>query len=153
MTKIREPANAPDFVLEHLHRYQQSNGADGHLWDSSGFGDHGLIPTLLLTTRGRQSGELLVVPLIYAESDGNYIVVASAGGAPTNPAWCINLMHTPRVDVQVVDHKFSALARLSEGEERKQLWQVMDRVYPEYSKLQNKTDRQIPVIVLDPVSN
>ncbi len=152
MIKLREPANAPDFVLEHLHRYQKSDGADGHLWDSTGFGDHGLIPTLLLTTTGSQSGELLIVPLIYAETDGRFVVVGSAGGAPTHPAWCVNLMHHSQVQVQVVDRKFSAIAYVSQGKEREDLWQIMNRVYPEYSKLQDKTDRQIPVIILDPVS-
>ncbi|NKB38777.1 MAG: nitroreductase family deazaflavin-dependent oxidoreductase [Gammaproteobacteria bacterium] len=138
--------------MEHLHRYQKSDGADGHLWDSTGFGDHGLIPTLLLTTTGRQSAELLIVPLIYTETDGRFVVVASAGGAPTNPAWCINLMHKPEVDIQVIANKFAAIARVSEGKEREELWRVMNRVYPEYIKLQAKTERQIPVIVLDPVS-
>ncbi len=144
-------ANIPDFVLEHLRRYVDSNGTDGHLWDSTGFGDHGMIPTLLLTTSGRRSGEPRMVPIIYGEADGNYVVVASRGGAPTNPGWYLNLHANPAVEVQVIADTFSATARTAVGEERQRLWKLMAAIYPTYDELQSKTDREIPIIVLTPI--
>jgi deazaflavin-dependent oxidoreductase (nitroreductase family) len=150
MSKVREPANIPDFVLDHVRRYLSSDGADGHLWDSSGLGDHGMIPTLLLTTIGCKSDEAMMVPLIYGEANGNYIVCASRGGAPTNPAWCLNLMANPDVEVQNKSDKFSARARIAEGGERQPLWKLMVDIYPTYSELQASTERQIPIIVLTP---
>ena len=130
MTNVREPANIPDFVLDHVRLYLKTDGAEGYLWDSTGFGDHGMIPTLLLTTIGCKSGEPMMVPLIYGEAEGNFIVCASHGGAPTNPAWCLNLEANPSVEVQVVANIFSATARIAVGEERTQLWILMEGIYP-----------------------
>ncbi len=151
MSNIREPANIPDFVLDHVRRYVGSEGADGHLWDSTGYGDHGMIPSLLLTTTGCKTGELMRVPLIYAEVEGNFVVVASRGGAPTNPAWYLNLSNNPIVEVQVIAEKFRASARTAHAEEREQLWEIMSVIYPTYDELKKATDRQIPVVVLSPV--
>jgi deazaflavin-dependent oxidoreductase (nitroreductase family) len=151
MSNVREPANIPDFVLAHVRRYLNSDGEDGHLWDSNGLGDHGMIPTLLLTTIGCKSAEPMMVPLIYGEENGDYIVCASRGGAPTNPAWCLNLMANPEVEIQNKSDKFSATARIAEGEERQQLWKLMVDIYPTYSELQTSTERQLPIIVLTPL--
>jgi len=151
MSDVREPANSPDFVLQHLRRYLKSDGADGHLWDSTGFGDHGMLPSLLLTSTGCKSGEPMIVPLIYGEVEGNYVVVASSGGSATNPAWYLNLRNNPSVEVQVMAEKFTATARTTISAERENLWRIMSNIYPTYDELQTKTERQIPVIVLTPV--
>ncbi|MFT5132276.1 MAG: deazaflavin-dependent oxidoreductase (nitroreductase family) [Gammaproteobacteria bacterium] len=153
MKNVREPANIPDFVLDHVRLYLKTNGADGYLWDSTGFGDHGMLPTLLLTSIGCKSGEPMMVPLIYGEANGNYIVCASRGGAPVNPAWCLNLQANPTVEVQVIANKFSATARLAVGEERQQLWKLMAGIYPTYDDLQASTKREIPIIVLTPIAD
>lgn len=153
MSKVREPANSPAFVLEHIRRYRNSDGAEGHMWDSTGFGDHGLIPTLLLTTTGCRSGEPMMVPLIYGQHEGDYVVVASAGGAPVHPAWYLNLAAEAAVAVQVKADKFPARARTASGKERQRLWTLMARIYPTYNDLQGKTTREIPVVVLAPLQD
>lgn len=149
MSNPRMPANVPDFVTEHLRSYLDSDGEAGHMWDSTGLGDHGEIPTLLLTTLGRRTGEAVITPLIYGDADGAYIVVASRGGAPTHPHWYLNLHANPQVEVQVLNQRFQASARTAVGEERAQLWNLMLAVYPTYSELQTRTEREIPVVVLE----
>ena len=150
-------ANIPDNVLEwiadHRRRYIESDGADGHMWDSAPVGGPGLIPTLLLTTTGRRSGKSIVMPLIYGESDGSYVVVASKGGAPKHPGWYFNLAAQPEVEVQVAARRFQAKARTATGDERATLWKKMQAIYPPYDEYQAKTDREIPVVVLEPVND
>ena len=150
-------ANIPDNVLEwiadHRRRYIESDGADGHMWDSAPVGGPGLIPTLLLTTTGRRSGKSIVMPLIYGESDGRYVVVASKGGAPKHPGWYFNLAAQPEVEVQVAAKHFQAKARTATGDERAALWKKMQAIYPPYDEYQAKTDREIPVVVLEPVND
>ncbi|MBV1931353.1 MAG: nitroreductase family deazaflavin-dependent oxidoreductase [Porticoccaceae bacterium] len=123
------------------------------MWDSAPLGGPGLLPTLLLTTIGRKSGEARIMPLIYGETaDGGYIVIASKGGAPKHPAWYLNLLAQAEVEVQVSDDKFSAQARVASGEERAALWVQQEKLYPPYNDYQkNAGDREIPVIVLDRV--
>ena len=81
MSEVKIPDNLPSWIADHLQRYLDTDGADGHMWDSAPVGGPGLLPTLLLTTTGRRSGQTGIMPLIYGEADGNYIVVASKGGA------------------------------------------------------------------------
>ncbi len=123
------------------------------MWDSSSVGGPGLLPTLLLTTTGRRSGKTRTMPLIYGESGGGYVIVASKGGAPKHPAWYLNLDAEPEVGVQVGAERFTAKARTASAEQRQRLWQQMAAIYPPYLDYQNKTDREIPVVVLDPVRN
>ncbi len=150
-------ANIPDSLLEwiadHRRRYIESDGADGHMWDSAPVGGPGLVPTLLLTTAGRRSGKSIVMPLIYGESDGGYVVVASKGGAPKHPGWYFNLAAQPEVEVQVVAQHFQAKARTATGDERAPLWKKMQAIYPPYNEYQAKTDREIPVVILEPVND
>ncbi len=93
------------------------------------------------------------MPLIYGESGGSYVIVASKGGAPKHPAWYLNLDALPEVGVQVGTKRFTAKARTASGEERQRLWPQMAGIYPPYLDYQNKTDREIPVVVLDPARN
>jgi proline iminopeptidase len=149
MSTVKVSANLPRWIGEHLRRYVESNGADGHMWDTAVAGGSGLVPTLLLTTNGRRSGQPITMPLIYGEVDGKYVVVASKGGAPTHPGWYLNLVAHPAVEVQVLADRFRATARTATGEERAQLWQTMAAIYPPYNAYQAKTQREIPVVVLE----
>jgi deazaflavin-dependent oxidoreductase (nitroreductase family) len=138
----------PGWIKDHLARYIATDGADGYLWDASLGGGKGLVPTLLLTTVGRKSGQDLTLPLIFGRSGANYVVVASKGGAPAHPAWYLNLQANPAVRVQVKGEKFAARAYTAEGAERAALWTTMVQIYGPYELYQTKTHRQIPVVVL-----
>ena len=132
------------WVNRHIRRYVATAGEDGHEWRPG-------VPTLLLTTRGRRSGKLRRTALIYGRDGDDYVVVGSNGGSPRHPAWYHNLEADPRVHVQVGGEKFDARARTATGEERERLWAPMARIWPDYDKYQTKTDREIPVVVLDRV--
>jgi deazaflavin-dependent oxidoreductase (nitroreductase family) len=86
-------SNRPDWVLDHLHRYLETDGEDGHIWKD--------VPTLLLTTIGRKSGKLVITPLIYGRDGDRYLVVASKGGHDHHPEWYLNLTAEPEVKLQV----------------------------------------------------
>ena len=130
-----------DWVNEHTRQYVESGGADGHDWNG--------VPTLLLTTTGRKSGFRRRTALIYGVDDAAYVVVASMGGAPDHPAWFLNLQANPDVDLQVGADVFAARARVTTGDERDRLWQALAQIWPAYDEYATKTDRQIPVVVLD----
>ena len=149
MSGSKTPKKRSAWIEEHLNRYLKSDGADGHLWDASLGGGSGMIGTLILTTTGRHSGNPLMLPLIYGETDNGYVVIASKGGAPQHPAWYFNLAAQPEVDVQVIADRFRAKARTATGEERAALWKKMVAIYGPYQDYQAKTDREIPVVVLE----
>jgi proline iminopeptidase len=129
------------FGDEHVRRYRETGGEVGHIWQG--------VPTLILTTTGRRSGEERATPLIYGEDDGRYVIVASKGGAPSHPGWYFNLSAQPEVDVQVRDERFPARARTATGAERSRLWEQMTSIWPAYDDYQEKTEREIPVVVLE----
>lgn len=143
----------PAWISDHIKRYRESNGADGHLWDASVAGYNAMVPTLLLTTTGRKSGRQLVLPLIYGKTPKGYAIIASKGGAPTHPVWYLNLQANPQVDVQVKDLRFQARARTATGAERAAIWTQMVEIYPPYADYQKRTQREIPVVVLEPVTS
>ena len=130
------------FGEEHVRRYIETDGEEGYTWREGS-------TILLLTTKGRKSGEEHTMPLIFGEADGSQVLVASRGGAPEHPAWYLNLEANPEVGVQVKADKFRARARTAEGEERQRLWRRMNEIWPHYDDYQTKTTRQIPVVVLD----
>lgn len=133
----------PDLSLfgdEHVRLYRETGGAVGHEWSG--------VHTLVLTTTGRKSGEARSSAMIYGESDGAYIVVASQGGAPTHPNWYLNLVAHPNVELQVGPERFPARARTAEGDERERLWKVMTSIWPNFDVYQTRTERRIPVVVL-----
>jgi len=148
MAEPNKSSDLPDWIKDHLSRYLATNGEDGYLWDASLGGGTGLVPTLLLTTVGRKSGRVLTLPLIFGRSGADYVVVASKGGAPTHPAWYLNLQANPEVKVQVKAEKFTARAHTADAPERAALWPKMVEIYGPYAQYQAKTDRQIPVVVL-----
>ncbi len=151
MTESNKTRELPDWIKNHLARYIATDGADGYLWDASLGGGKGMVPTLLLTTTGRKSGNPLTLPLIFGRSGQSYVVVASKGGAPTHPAWYLNLQANAEVRVQVKGDKFTARAHTADAAERAALWPKMVEIYGPYEDYQTKTDRQIPVVVLTPV--
>ena len=149
MSEVEIPADLPEWIRDHLRRYLESDGADGHMWDASRAGVDTAVPTLLLTTTGRKTGETRILPLIYGEAGGAHVIVGSRGGAPTHPAWYLNLVAQPEVGVQVLADRFRARARTATGQERAELWERMLEVWPPYADYQKRTEREIPVVVLE----
>jgi deazaflavin-dependent oxidoreductase (nitroreductase family) len=140
----------PAWIHDHLSRYIATDGADGYWFDAALGGGTGLVPTLLLTTTGRKSGRELTMPLIFGRHGGDYVVVASKGGAPEHPAWYLNLAAHPQVRVQVKGEVFAARARTASRQERAALWPLMVQIYGPYEQYQQSTDREIPVVLLTP---
>ena len=140
------------FVKDHVQLYK-TDPEKAHMWDTSAGGgaDMGVLPTLLLTVKGRKTGEPRDVPLIYGEIDGVHVIIASRGGTPTHPVWFLNLEANPDCEIQVSTKHLRVRARVAEGEERARLWKRMAEIYPPYEDYQrNAGDRVIPVVVLDP---
>jgi deazaflavin-dependent oxidoreductase (nitroreductase family) len=139
-----------DFIRKHVELYRR-DPERAHWWDSTPGGGPGVLPTLLLTTTGRRSGERRDVPLIYGESERGYVVVGSRGGTPTHPVWFLNLEADPRCELQVGAKHLRARARVAEGPERERLWRRMLEIYPPYEAYQQRAGaRTIPVVVLEP---
>jgi deazaflavin-dependent oxidoreductase (nitroreductase family) len=134
------------FGEEHVRRYRETDGAVGHIWRRGS-------KILLLTTTGRSSGEPRTVPLIYEQAGEDYVVVASKGGAPEHPGWYLNLAKEPHVELQVKGRVFGARARTATGDERERLWQLAAQQWPAYDEYQEKTEREIPVVVLESLPN
>jgi F420H(2)-dependent quinone reductase len=106
-------------------------------------------PVVLFTTTGVKSGKKRYVPLMRVEADGKYAMVASKGGDPKHPSWYFNVKANPTVTVQDGDKVTTLTAREIDGEEREQWWKLAVEAYPPYAEYQTKTDRQIPVFVLE----
>jgi deazaflavin-dependent oxidoreductase (nitroreductase family) len=131
----------PGWQQEHARRYLATSGQDGHIWEG--------VPTLLLTTTGRRSGQSRTTPLIYGQDGDRYVVVASRGGAPEHPAWYENLVAQPKVQVQVMADRFDARARPATADEKPALWKTMTSIWPAYDEYQTRTSREIPVVILE----
>ena len=143
--------SAIPWIAEHIELYR-TDPEKAHMWDSTPLGGPGLLPTLLLTTTGRKSGQPRALPLIYGESNGSYVIIASKGGMPDHPIWFLNLEAKPECELMVGPKAVSARARIAEGEERERLWKQMAEIYPPYDEYQQRAaPRTIPVVVLDPV--
>jgi deazaflavin-dependent oxidoreductase (nitroreductase family) len=147
-TKIE--AGKPGWQDAHRDLYLRTDGAEGHYVDFSGAGASSQIPCLILKTTGRKSGEAKVLPLIYGEDGGNFVIVASKGGAPKHPAWYLNLAANPDVEFQVGAKKYRGVARTARGEERERLFAEMAKLFPPYLAYKARTQREIPVVVLEP---
>lgn len=139
-----------DWVDDHVRRYRESNGEDGHIWKGRDGGQS--LPCLLLTTTGRKSGEPRTTALIYGTDGDNHVIVASRGGTDVHPGWYRNLAADPQVELQVKDRVFKARARTAEGAERERLFTMMVGVFPRYEEYRQMTEgkREIPVVVLEP---
>ena len=147
MTTQEEIFDSPTgWVRDHIRQYVESDGEKGHQWRG--------LSTLLLTTRGRKSGKLRRTALIYGQAEGNYLLVASNGGADHHPLWYLNLTETPDVELQVGAEKFSGRARTANAEEKQRLWPVMSKLFPTYDsyvKKAGKAGRDIPLVIIEPV--
>jgi len=130
------------FGQEHVRRYQETDGEEGYIWREGS-------TILLLTTTGRNTGNESTTPLIFGLDGDNPVIVASKGGAPKHPGWYRNLAKSPEVGVQIKGERFRARARDAQGEERERLWRAMNEIWPHYDEYQTKTDREIPVVVLE----
>jgi deazaflavin-dependent oxidoreductase (nitroreductase family) len=106
-------------------------------------------PILLLTTKGAKSGETRTMPLAYSKDGDNHVVIASKGGAPTNPAWFHNLVANPTVQVEVGPEAFEAQAVVPDGAERDRLFDAQAALMPNFAEYQRNTSRRIPVVVLE----
>jgi deazaflavin-dependent oxidoreductase (nitroreductase family) len=153
MSDAKLAPGLPDWMVEHANRYMSSGGTEGHMYKMTQPGRPEItVPSLLLTTIGRKSGQKYVFPLFYGENGtGGYIIVASKGGAPAHPQWYLNLVAHPEVEVQVGTKKLKAKARTVSGAERARLWEKALEFWPPYADYAKKTDREIPVVVLEPV--
>lgn len=126
---------------EHVDRYVATNGEEGYEWRNG-------VQILILTTTGRKSGELRSNALIFGRHGDDLLVVGSKGGAPAAPAWYVNLVANPEVQVQVKGDRFNAHARTATPEEKPELWSIMTSAWPDYDSYQTKTEREIPVVIL-----
>jgi deazaflavin-dependent oxidoreductase (nitroreductase family) len=127
------------FGAEHVRVYRETKGERGYHWRGT--------TILLLTTRGRTSGESRTTPLIHRTDGDRWIVVASKGGAPEHPSWYQNLLADPDATIEVEAEEIPVRAMTATGEERSRLWSLMAEVWPAYDDYQQKTDREIPIVV------
>ena len=131
-----------DPVAEAVHRYESSGGTEGNLLEGK--------PVVILTTKGRRSGKVRKTPLMRVEHDGTYAVVASMGGAPQHPVWYLNLVDDPEVTLQDGAEVMAMRARTATPDEKREWWPRATEVWPDYDGYQASTDRDIPLVLLEP---
>ncbi len=136
-------ASPHDWVADHVERYERTGGREG--------GEFNGVPCVILTTTGRKSGKTRKTPLVRVPNGNGYLVIASMGGQPKHPVWYLNLVADPEVMLQDGPDRRSYRARVVEGPERDELWTVAVAAYGDYADYQERCDRQIPVVALDPV--
>lgn len=135
----------PDLALlgeEHVQRYRETDGEVGYVWNG--------VPTLLLTTTGRKTGQPRTTPLIFNRHGDDYLVVASMGGAPSHPNWYLNLTAHPDAEIQVRAERLPVTGRTAAPDEKARLWAIVADQWPNYDVYQSRTTREIPVVVLSP---
>jgi deazaflavin-dependent oxidoreductase (nitroreductase family) len=132
----------PLYGKEHVERYQATGGDEGYHWEKG-------TTILLLHTTGRRSGKEYIHPLIYREFGDDYLIVASKGGAPEPPDWFRNLEADPETTIEIKDETIPVRARVAAAQERPAMWAHMAEVWPDYDDYQRKTEREIPVVVLE----
>ncbi|WP_031046551.1 nitroreductase family deazaflavin-dependent oxidoreductase [Streptomyces sp. NRRL F-5650] len=132
------------WVREQVELYESSGGTKGTTLRDTG------LPVIVLTTRGARSGKLRKTPLMRVEHEGRYAAVASLGGAPKHPVWYFNVLADPHVELQDGPVKQDMTAREVTGAEKAEWWERAVAAFPSYADYQEKTDREIPVFVLEP---
>ena len=130
------------FGAEHVRSYRETDGEHGYHWRGTDI--------LLLTTTGRTSGEERTTPLIHRADGDRYVIIASQGGRPEHPGWFKNLDADPNATIQVKADVIPVVAAVAEGDERERLWKYLAEVWPAYETYQQRTERQIPVVLLTP---
>jgi F420H(2)-dependent quinone reductase len=133
-----------DWVSAQVEQYEATGGKEGGTLEGA--------PCVILTTKGRKTGKLRKTPLMRIEHEGVYAVVASLGGAPQHPVWYLNLLANPDVSLQDGDKVFDFRARTATPEEKRHWWPRLTAVWPPYSEYQSKTERDIPVVLLETAS-
>ena len=141
-----EPSPAA-WVREQVEQYENSGGTQGTTLRQTG------LAVVVVTNRGVRSGKVRKTPVMRVEHDGRYAMVASKGGAPDNPLWYYNVRANPEVELQDGPQKHDMVARELSGDERAEWWQRAVAAFPPYAEYQQKTARQIPVFVLEPVTS
>jgi deazaflavin-dependent oxidoreductase (nitroreductase family) len=134
-----------DWVREQVERFESTNGAEANTLRDTGE------PIVVITSIGAKSGKVRKNPVMRVEKDGKYVAVASKGGAPQHPEWYFNFVAHPVVDLQDGPEKKAYRARLLSGQERTQWWQYAVDTWPTYAEYQERTDREIPVFLLEPI--
>jgi deazaflavin-dependent oxidoreductase (nitroreductase family) len=154
MPEAKLAPNLPQWMKEHSEKYLSSGGKEGHIYTIDRPGSPSMtVPSLMLTTTGRKSGEKYLFPLFYGSTGKSYFVIASKGGAPEHPGWYRNILGDSDVEIQVGTMKTKAKARTATGEERAKLWDEAVKFFPPYADYKVKAaGREIPVVVLDPVA-
>ncbi|MBA2810803.1 nitroreductase family deazaflavin-dependent oxidoreductase [Streptomyces sp. KM273126] len=135
-----------DWVRKQVELYESTGGTEGTTLLDTG------MPVIILTTRGAKSGKIRKTPLMRVEHEGRYAVVASLGGAPQHPVWYHNVVSDPHVELQDGPVRQDMAAREVTGDEKALWWERAVAAYPPYADYQKKTDRVIPVFVLEPVA-
>ena len=131
------------------------SGAHAGVYRATGgklFGRMGKSPILLLNTVGRKSGKKRTSPLLYVMDGEDFVIIASKGGATTHPAWYLNLRNDPEATVEIGDREVRVRAEEVDSEAKARLWRKMVEMYPTYDDYQKKTEREIPLLILHPVS-
>lgn len=135
------------WVREQVEKFEASNGREANTLRDSGD------PIVVITSVGAKSGHLRKNPVMRVERDGTYVAIASKGGSPDQPEWYFNFLDNPEVELQDGDVKKTYHARLLQGDERTEWWQYAVDTWPTYASYQEKTDREIPVFLLEPVTS
>ena len=143
LTGEYEPSTQ-QWVRDQVELIESSGGTEGTLMRG--------MPVIVVTNRGAKSGKLRKTPLMRVEHDGRYALVASQGGAPEHPSWHHNLLADPRVELQDGPAKQDMVARELSDDERAQWWRRSVEAFPPYREYQFKTQRQIPVWLLEPLT-
>lgn len=134
----------------HTRMYRVTGGRLGKKW-RMGSAVRSAVPVCLLTTIGRKSGEKRTVPLVFMRDGANFVIVASQGGVPKNPQWYWNVAANPSVEIEIGKQRFACRAHTAEEAERARLWPELVELYADFASYQSWTDREIPVVVCEPV--
>ncbi len=134
-----------DYTLlneSHVAAYRETNGERGGVWNGA--------TAVLVTTKGRKSGEKRTIAIIGKQVGENFVIIASKGGSPTHPLWYLNIQADPHVEFQYLADKWEGVARTAKSPEREELWAQACTQWPAFNDYQARTERKIPVVVLEP---
>lgn len=142
-----QPGQRPgvDYSLlneSHVAAYRETNGEKGGVWNGA--------TAVLVTTKGRKSGEMRTIAIIGKQVGDNFVIIASKGGSPTHPLWYLNILDDPNVEFQYLADKWEGIARTAESPEREAMWAEACSQWPAFNDYQTRTTRKIPVVVIEP---
>jgi deazaflavin-dependent oxidoreductase (nitroreductase family) len=145
----------PQFMLDHIDTYIRTNGEEGYWFDARPFTDGKayMVEAGLLKTKGRRSGEWSIAPLQFHRRRGEYLFIASNGGAKRHPAWFFNLEADPNVVIQIKDKVWKGTARIAEGAEREDIWLNLIDGYPHFIDYKARTPREFPFVLVKPLES